>query len=339
MVLDLGGVKTRQILIRVSVTLFLALLLLLAVVTPVYATVDDPSAISVDSVFVYQHCLEEDDQLYLVEYTITYGTNPDENATEAYLFRLMNGTTELGNVAPYAYYDEGYGYGIAAIYFYAADAPAWEGSYTMKFEGNPTLTWTDGTPPVTSVSTFNSWSSSPGISTTQNELAARILYLADLLELDWGVNMIDTAATGSYLSDYGVAYFTNVIESVQTMAPGAFAGSSTAPDWETKEVDTTYADSRADSVEDTPLDLTDLADAFGISRLWASTVLYILGAGVMVYFALAPTGSFRPLILLSAPLIVAGGYMGMLPLLFTVLAGVGAFILSLFLLFYHPSTA
>jgi len=305
-----------------------------------------PDSLQIDSVFAYQHCLETDAQLYLVEYTIYYepegevSTTPDENVTEAYLGRFMDGATELKAIAPYAYYDEGYGQGIFAIYFSASDPllPTWEESYTIKLEGNPTLSWVPSIP-STSVSTFDVWSSSPNIITTQGELTARVLYLADLLELAWGINMLDTTGTGSYLSQYGEAYFTNAIPGIQLMAPNAFAGGTLSPDWSTKEPVLDYAEERAASIEGTMLDVSSVAEQWGISRMWLSTLLFILGVAFMLYAMLQPTGSFRGLTFLSVPLFIAGGYLGGIPLVLTVLVGFGGFALSIFLLFYHPSGA
>ena len=330
---------------RLFSTLALATLGLLLIASPALA-IDSPDELQINSVYVFQHCLETNDQLYIVEYFVDYDIdddpltddNPDENITEACIGRLMDGVDELGAVAPYAYYDLGYDEGIFAIYFSATDPnlPTWNGDYTMKLMGNPTLDW-DPAIPSTSVDVFDLWSSSTGITDTQNELAARILYLADQLELAWGINMVDSTGTGSYLSPYGEAYFTNVILNIQAMAPKAFAGSTTQPQWEYKEATTDYAEDRADSVTDTPLDVTPVAEWWDVSRMWASSLLFMLGGVFILYCMLSPTGSYRPLVLLSTPLIIAGGYLGMLPLLATVLIGFAAFALSIFTLFYHPS--
>jgi hypothetical protein len=328
---------------RLLSVLTLVMLGLLLIASPVLA-IASPDDLQINAVYVFHHLLETNDQLYLVEYFADYDIdadpetddNPDENITEAYLGRLMDGVDELGAVAPYAYYDLGYDKGIFAIYFSASDAPTWNGAYTMKLMGNPTLDW-DAAIPSTSVDVFDLWSSSTGIVDTQNELAARILYLADQLELTWGINMVDSTGTGSYLSSYGEAYFTNAIPNIQTMAPKAFAGSTTQPQWEYKEATTEYAEDRADSIVDTPLDMTPVADWWGVSRMWTSSLLFMLGGIFILYCILSPTGNYRPLVLLSTPLIIAGGYLGMLPLLATVLMGFAAFALSIFTLFYHPS--
>ena len=473
---------------RLLSTLTLATLGLILIASLALA-IDSPDALQINSVYAFQHCLETNDQLYIVEYSIDYDpNNPEENITEAYLGRLIDGVDELKAVAPYAYYDEGYDEGIFAIYFSSSDSnlPTWEGIYTMKLEGNPTLTWlgttastamggavaydapaytdetavansvaaddmtllpavpvvndayyfgdsdkfsilkinigingawvgycdweywnglnwvtadslTDGTdgfragtgnynvtfiasedweettvdgtnlywirvrvtsytgittqpkgtqswtnstptaPPTQAVTIFDLWSSSTSITQTQNELTSRILYIADQLELAWGINMVDSTGTGSYLSDYGEAYFTNAISNIQAMAPKAFAGSTTQPQWEYKEPTTDYADSRIDDVTDTPLDMEPVAEWWGISRMWASSLCWMLGSIFILYCMLSPTSNYRPLVLLGAPLIIAGGYLGMLPLILTILMGFAAFALSIFILFYHPS--
>lgn len=333
--------RIPRLILRCGATGSILVALLWLIITPVFA-IDAPDALQIDSVYVYQHCLETDDQLYLGEYTITYDPdNPDENVTEAYLFRLMDGATELKSATAYAYYDDGYGQGVFAIYFAATDPdlPTWEGVYSMQLIGNPLLTW-DPSVPSTSVASFDLWSSSGDIATTQSELASRILYLADQLELSWGVNMIESTGSGSYLADYGEEYFANTIQHLQSMAPGAFAGSTSDPQWEqTDAPDPVYAEDRADSVDGTLLDVTDLAETFGVSRMWMSTMLFVIGSAFILYSALKPTGNFRGLSFLSTPFFIAGAYLGMLPMMVTVLVGFSAFALCVVFMFYHPSSA
>jgi hypothetical protein len=335
-------------------------------------------------------------------------------------------------------------------------------------------------------------------------LTARILYLADQLELDWGISMIDTTGTGSYLSSYGEAYFTSAIPNIKAMAPNAFAGGTSSPDWTNKlgtlyeyyntgdnqdrsiygdiyfaqtftvteqhritlvtlkierhypmsfynpdyapvnigikatdisghptgddlcsgtiedktspfdaywaditlgdgvllEADTKYAivvsvpegninnyslwrcdttapsydggnveystdagatwdsdntvdfmfleweyynwdyaEGRAHSPDGTLLDLQPLANWWGISRMWTSSLLFVCGTVFILYTMLSPNGNYRPLVFLSIPLFIAGGYLGMIPLLLTVLIGFFAFALCLWMMFYHPSSA
>jgi len=321
----------------------LAVGLVLGLAMPVFA-IDDPEVLQVNAVWVYRNCMEDGDQLYLIDYTLDYDPdsdpltddNPDENITEAYLVRLMNGAAELGSTAPYAYYDEGYDRGVIALYFSAAEAPAWEGAYTMILVGNPTLAW-GADPPETSVGDFDLWQDWP-ISTTQEILASRILWLADQLELAWAVDMIETTASGSRLTDYGESYFVNVIPDLRTMAPSAFVGQIIQPEVEKREFTEDYSDDLAASVVGTPLDLTPLADAFDLSREVVTTVLYY--AAVVIFLALLVTKikNYKPAILMTIPCIIGGAFVGV-PLVITVLAGFFSLILIAYILFYQKSTA
>jgi len=323
--------------------LMLAVGLVLGLAMPVFA-IDDPEVLQVNAVWVYRNCMEDGDQLYLIDYTLDYDPdsdpltddNPDENITEAYLVRLMNGAAELGSTAPHAYYDEGYDRGVIALYFSAAEAPAWEGAYTMILVGNPTLAW-GADPPETSVGDFDLWQDWP-ISTTQEILASRILWLADQLELAWAVDMIETTASGSRLTDYGESYFVNVIPDLRTMAPSAFVGQIIQPEVEKREFTEDYSDDLAASVVGTPLDLTPLADAFDLSREVVTTVLYY--AAVVIFLALLVTKikNYKPAILMTIPCIIGGAFVGV-PLVITVLAGFFSLILIAYILFYQKSTA
>ena len=130
--------------LRIAVSSFLAMMLLLVMAVPVFA-IDDPDALTIHTVFAYRHCLEEDDMLLLIDETIDYSITgePTETATDAYLVRLINATTsaELASVAPYSYHNSGYDRGLVAIYFSAADLPAlgWNPvapGYTIQLTGN-----------------------------------------------------------------------------------------------------------------------------------------------------------------------------------------------------------
>lgn len=315
----------------------LTLLLFSIVVTPVLA-IDDPDSISINAVYAYRHCLETGDQLYLVDYTVSYTINPDENITTAYIGRLMNGTVELGNTTPYAYYDEGYDRGIFAIYLSASEAPAWAGAYTIKLVGNPTLTWA-GAPPSDTESTIY-WSTSTGIGSTQTELGDRILYYADLLEQEWAINMIDTDNSGfSYLSEYGADYFSNSIENLNLIAPNIFTNRSLAPDWESNEQGTSYAATLADMANGTMLDASTLAAGLGIGRVWLTTILALIGSLYLAWKICEKVQSNRPLIPILLVCMIVGSLIGWVHLLLVVLVTFTMLVLLGWALFYHPSTA
>ena len=321
----------------------LAVGLVISLAIPVFA-IADPDVLQINAIWVYRNCMEDEDQLYIIDYTLDYDPdsnpltddNPDENITEAFLVRLMNGAVELGSTAPYAYYDEGYDRGVVALYFPAADPPGWGGTYTMILVGNPTLAWGTG-PPETSVGTFDLWQDWP-ISTTQEILSSRILWLADQLELAWAVDMIETTASGSRLTEYGESYFVNVIPNLREIAPYVFVGQIIQPEVEKREFTEDYSDDLAASVGGTPLDLTPLADAFDLSREVVTTVLYYAAVVVFLALLVSKIKNYKPAVLMTIPCIIGGAFFGV-PLVVTVLAGFFSLILIAYILFYQKSTA
>jgi len=307
------------------------------IIVPVLA-IGDPDSVSVNAVYAYRNCREDGDQLYLIDYTIDYTIAgvPDETITEAFLCRLMNGSTELRAVAPYAYYNDGYDRGVIAIYFNAADAPTWEGSYSMYLIGNPILSWA-GDPPSTYISSFNVWQDN-SMSVTQQVVSTRILYLADLLEIAWSVDMIEAAGGGHSLTVYGEDYFTNAVPYVSDIAPYAFAGQIILPEVEDVDTTTAYADALESDILGTPLDLTNMATAFGVERGPLTALLYYGVVAFLLIKLSSKSKSQKPLMILSIPAVIGGAFVGV-PLIVTVLVGFLAFGFIAYSIFYKGSTA
>lgn len=212
----------------------LAASLVLLIATPVLA-IADPDDIELRAVYVFEDCLEAGDRGVLVDYYIDYASLPDETATEAYLviFIDTDGTTQLGTVAPYAYTDNGYGRGVAWIYFNAAAAASYgldiasQSSYSIRLVGNPTVPsgWTGDPPSVTTGVDY--WQAGGD---TAIIVALRVLYYADLLGSAWSVTLLESTATGNRLTSLGVEYFTNVISDLRAIAPAVFSASTIVPD-------------------------------------------------------------------------------------------------------------
>ena len=314
-----------------------AVILILVLVTPVLA-IDDPDGITINGVWAYQNCRQDGDQLYIVDGTLDYSVtgNPTETVTEAYICRLMNGSTELRGVAPYAYYNDGYDRFVVTIYFNAADAPTWEGSYTMELVGNPLLSWA-GDPPSASVSTFNLWQDNE-MDITQTVVSSRILYLADILELAWSVDMIEASGGGHYLTSYGEDYFTNVVEYAGEIAPYAFSGQIIQPEVEEVDTSTDYADDLESDIAGTVFDISDTATAFGVSRGALTAVLYYGAVVIFLAFVSNRLQTYKPAMVLSIPLVVLGAFVGV-PLIVSVLVGFLSIGFIAWSLFYRPSTA
>jgi len=323
---------------RWSLPVLLAVLATFTLLAPVLAAIDDPDSMSINAVYAYQNCKEVGDQLYLIDYTIDYSItgNPTEPITEAFLCRLMNGAVELRAVAPYAYYNDGYDRGVIAIYFNAADAPAWEGAYSMYLIGNPILAW-GADPPSVHVSSFNVWQDNP-ITVTQTVVSSRILYLADILELAWSVDMIEAAGGGHALTGYGEDYFTNVVPYVTDIAPYAFSGQIIQPEIDPVDTSTDYADDLETGIIGTPFDLTDMADEFGVGRGPLTSLLYY---GLVAFALIKITSkvqSQKPLMILAIPFVILGAFIGV-PLIITIVIGFLAFGFIAYSLFYKGSTA
>lgn len=321
---------------RWFLSVFIAVIATFAMLTPVLA-IDEPDNAAISGVYVYRNCQETGDQLYLIDYTILYPFEgePDEDVTEAYLVRLMDGVDELAAVAPYNYYNYGYDRGTVAIYFSATDAPTWEGDYTMTLEGNPMLTWNVERPYVT-VSDFNVWQDNP-IATTQVILSSRILWFADLLEVAWEVDMITTAQGGSYLTEYGQAYFGNVVPDLDTVAPYVFSSGTTTPTYPDVVHTFTYEDAiYTNYIEGTPLDLTNLADSWGVSRGTATAIVYY-GCAILIAILLCRAmQTYKPLMLILLPFVVIGPMLGV-SVWITVITGILAGILVAFEVLYQRS--
>jgi len=321
-----------------------ACLFTLLYITPVLA-IADPDAISINGVWVYRNCREEGDQLYIVDYTIDYTVNPDENVAEAYLCRLMDeDDDELRAVAPVAYYDDGYGDGVVSIYFEADDAPTWEEDYTMMLAGNPFLEWA-GDPPSDEVTEFDIWQDNE-IGVTKLLVAARVIDLALGLETDWGEDMVSVTDEGDQvLTTYGLGYFLNVILYFSDIAPTIFpegqgmqSGVITPELPEEDFTKTDYSDELETNIIGTPFDLSAMATTFGGSRgAWTAILYYGCVVGVLILIA-RRIGTYKPMMLLSIPFVILGAFIGV-PLIATIVAGLMALGMTAYTIFYKPSTA
>ena len=293
-----------------------------------------PDSLIVNAVYAYENYELTGDQLYIVDFNIDYTTIPSSKADVNYVIRLMNGGTELAWTAPFPYHTSGYGRGIVAFYFDPGSAPTWAGAYTVILCGNPVIDW-GGSFPYTSLATF-SWESNP-VSQTQSLVALKVLALAQILETDWGIDMVETTSTGSYLTADGEAYFINVIPGFMQTGAGAFYGNVYPPHYPAITRDNTYATNLENMSEGTILDIgTPVANLLGISRGEATTVV-IYGIGILGLIILCrKLNSYKPLMFLFGLVVCTGWALGV-PLAYTVYGGILATFLILFELLYKPT--
>jgi len=314
---------------------FIAVLATFAMLTPVLA-MTAPDSLSINAVYAYENYQLTGDQLYIIDYNIDYPTPPSSKADVNYIIRLMDGAEELAWTAPYPYNDNGYGHGVAALYFAPGEGPTWDDDYTMILSGNPMVDW-GGSFPYTSTSAFT-WESNP-LSETQSLVTTKILALAQGLEADWDIDMVETTSTASYLTVDGEAYFINVIPGFAETGAGAFYGNVFQPHYPDITRDDTYATDLESMSEGTILDIgTPVGNLLGVDRGLATTiVIYGIGIAGLIVFC-RKINSYKPIMFLFGVVVAIGWALGV-PLSITVYAGLLAGFLLLFEILYKPTSS
>jgi len=217
---------------RIIGVLLLITCIVVNFVSPVFAIDDPDSDPSVNAVYVYE--FDDGSVGVLIDYFLEYAVTPDETATEAYfgVFVDTDGATQLKAVAPYTFVDSGYGRGLIWIPFTADEVDTYsidsadQADYRIWLTGNPTLAWNPGPDPPKTIATIDQWNTTGDMNV---QLALRVLYYADLLELAWTLDMIESTVLGNKLTSNGEEYFINVIPGCSVLAPSAFAAGTSEP--------------------------------------------------------------------------------------------------------------
>lgn len=270
--------------VRYSKVILMALILITGLVFPksAYAIADPDTPPAINAVYVYEDLIEEGDCGVLIAYFLDYAVPPTETATEAFftVFVDTDGTSQLKGVSPYAYDDDGYGYGVTWIYFTAQEVvdysitSASENLYRVWFVGNPTLSWT-GDPPKT-VATIDYWM--PAGASAATNLGLRVLYYAAALEAIWSIDLIETTTVGNRLTTLGEAYFINVIPDLREIAPNVFSAADYDPEYPDVDYSTEFgAVVTGSEVAGSPV--TCVSGANNITINDAGTVTMTLEAG------------------------------------------------------------
>lgn len=214
--------------------------------SPAFAAIAHPDELTIERLEAYENVIEDSDQLYIFSFNVEYATSPTGyTATELFLVRLMDGTTELGVTSPYSYYNDGYSYGVVGLYFSAADVTAKSmtfgagSGYSVQLCGNPLLDWAGGTAPQTATGTWELWLSSDNPTTY---VTNRMRVIAQKVEDEWvgAINLIEGMAGEKTLTSYGEDYFTNSIPNLILIAPDVFAASRRMPDISSREYNSDY---------------------------------------------------------------------------------------------------
>lgn len=333
---------------KILLAVLIAFVWLLISAIPCFALTPDPDVIQINSVWVYESTAEDHDQIYLIDYTLNYTVSPTETVTEAFLFRLMNGGTELQACAPYNMVtngDDGWGRGLVAMYFTAAEAPTWAGAYTAIVTGNPLLTWT-ADPLTDSTSAFN-WRTYP-FPGSQNMIASKLLTIAGSLESAWGgtLDLIQVSDAKTILTSDGENYFLNVIPNLRDVAPGMFSGETITPESDIKQAgDFSY--DYATSLENdiltagNPLNFTTLAASFGITSLTRGVITAVLYYAIVIFLlilACRAMNTYKPLMMFMIPFVILGAFVGV-PLTVTIIVAFFCLVTIGYILFYRGASA
>jgi hypothetical protein len=217
------------------VAILIATLLMVLIVTPVLAFLVNPASMGLadygnNNIRVFRNLVETGDSLYIFHYKIAFTDDlyPVQTASDTMTFNLYNSSgNESFSFAPYVYpYFEsnGYGDGIASIYFAAADsAPAWGSAARLTIGGWPA--YFSGLTEFSYTLTTNDYITATSQEDNQAALKTLVLLWCDRLTSIYstsGVVLKAASDSGQVLSDDGIAYFTGAIPGLIAMCPALF---------------------------------------------------------------------------------------------------------------------
>tara|TARA_Y100000310_G_C20675885_1_gene813012 strand:+ start:69 stop:1055 length:987 start_codon:yes stop_codon:yes gene_type:complete len=315
------------------IALVVALLFNILVAPTVYAAIASPDTQTINSIEAFRGVLEEDDQLYIVTFSLEYTTNPVNGAGDNFLFRLTDNGTEIAAVAPFAFNNAGYDDGVISFYFEASDAniPVWQtANLTVQFVGNPALTWTAGNPPLDTNNIINSFTDG------NQTVPTRIRLLATALEAKYAVDMIEVLSGVLYLTSIGASYFETVIQNLRYIAPDVFSDIISKPEFDEREfTNANKTTSEARWLGDSVLDFTDLGTLLGVPRMWATSIIYIIFSIAILIFITVRIGAVRPATFLFGAMMVIGSFSGLMVFEAGIFAGVAGALAIVFTIFYR----
>lgn len=283
---------------------------------PAEPGIDPPDILRIDDVKVFSGYFEGDDQLYVISYRIIYSAGtPILDVGDYFDFQLLDGSILKGQW-PVKSWD----YKPGSIYLCAASAPAWGGNYRIKIIGNPSK-WE--TPPECYRDiTPGDWQ---GDDLTQ--LDTWVLSLASSLQSYYSSEMVIYTTGGqAVLSKQGGAIFNMSIPGLSTVRPNLFSATSEYihPDWEEhpREYEETLDPKKHMGnyfyglFEDGAEFLNTETKTFGAIVFGVLYLIVAILIGWKLNNGLVGMG-------LASPIIILGGWFGLIPLvLIMVVAGV-----------------
>ena len=304
---------------KVTMSLLLACVTLLSFTTTVYAIDLPDETPEVIEINAYRNILETADMLVIVYENTPYATTPNMTYSQAFIWKIYDGSTEFGYALTSDYHDLGYGYNVISFYFSADDAVTWGEYYYIKliglgaaFESPPTYTFQMAS---------GDYSSLTDQDEVRDAIALRIMRIAFDLNNQWDLDSTERLTAdyeiGTKLSVEGQAFFRQAIYGSQAMAPEIF------PMYygEVTDEDRTWTDAYVSELE-TQFTGTDIADAISEGETLLDTdynmmgFIMVLVLVIMLIFGHWYLGSGNRWtgLVESAPVLVIGGRMAMLGL-------------------------
>ncbi len=301
----------------------------------VLAAIPTPDTFVVTEVEAFRGVIESDDQLYVVQFSLDFASNPAESAQEAVLFRLRDAAGgELATTAPFAFVDDGWIDGVVSFYFSAADAPAWQGAFDVQMIGNPSLEWEAGDP-------WFAINDTPTFADNTGQIPGRIRAIGNALEDTFGIDLIEKVAGVDKLTTDGETYFETVIPLLRQIAPDLFSAKTENPVFGDRTFTQTYADTVQDQLEDIPgFDASPLETLTGVSREWWTALVFV-GAALVVMFGLHVklNNDIRVTSFLFGIVMIGGTVTGFMPFMAGAAVAIIGVLAIVWPLFYRPSSA
>lgn len=209
--------------IKLLAALLLASIPVLWLAIPAYATADPDSTPTINDVHANVYLIESGDVCIYGQYDLPYASIPADGADDTYIIRLIDtdNTTELGAVAPFAYFDSGYNEGAFGLYFSAADNLTVDQSYVLRISQNPAY--------FTDPQYFDylmqpsDWTNQSSQADNRAEFRVNIISIAEKLASAHSATLLESSVGGTVLADpAGENYFRGAIYGIQAMAPDLF---------------------------------------------------------------------------------------------------------------------
>ncbi len=209
---------------RTFIVLFILFVLASSLSPKSVFAISNPDSISIQSVKAFRNIAETADQMYLIEYKITYSSDPSEDSRDAFFVALGDGTTLL-----FTNDVRNYGHSFASIYLSASNALTWEStSYFAWVSGNPTLfpTLTLGVNKINLSIISTDWIDGTLDGTTPTVLGNEIIRIVENIERSTDGNFL---TSNDKLNTSGSDLVTDIIPGIRTFVPGIFAQTASFP--------------------------------------------------------------------------------------------------------------